>query len=230
MPRRYRIVVAGQPHHVIQRGNRRQQVFFYPGDKTLYLQLLKKQVDKHGVEVWAYCLMDNHVHLILVPQKAENLSKAVAETNRCFACKINKRYDWQGYLWQGRFISYVMDEMYLIKALHYVENNPVRAKIVDKAWDYPWSSARKHVKQSNDPLVNDCPAMLLVEDWKEFLLQPDMDVVLDEIRKRNLSGLPLGSKDFIEKLANEQGIKPEDLVPKAAGRPKNNSMCPSFLP
>ena len=77
MPRKCRIVVAGKPHHVIQRGNRRQQVFFYPGDKTLYLQLLQEQVKKHDVDVWAYSLMDNHVHLVLVPKTVEGLAKAV---------------------------------------------------------------------------------------------------------------------------------------------------------
>src|SRR5580698_4015778 len=132
MPRKYRIVVPDQPHHVIQRGNRRQQVFFYPGDKILYLKLLKEQAAKHCVEVWAYCLMDNHVHLVLFPKTQEGLAKAVAETNRQFTRCINARYDWRGYLWQGRFLSFVMDEAYLLRTLRYVENNPVRAGIVEK--------------------------------------------------------------------------------------------------
>jgi putative transposase len=220
MPRRYRIVVAGKPHHVIQRGNRRQKVFFYPADKTLYLQFLKEQIKKHDVEIWAYCLMDNHVHLVLVPNTIEGLAKAVAETNRCFACMINKRYGWRGYLWQGRFISFVMDEIYLIRTLRYVENNPVRAKIVEKAWDYPWSSARKHVKEAEDALVAECPAVLLIGNWKDYLMRPEVDDILNEIRKRNLSGLPLGGTDFIEKLASDHGLKPSDLMPKAVGRPK----------
>jgi len=220
VPRKYRIVVAGRPHHVIQRGNRRQQVFFYPGDKTLYLELLKEQVKKHGVDVWAYCLMDNHVHLVLVPKTAEGLAKAVAETNRYFTCKINKRYGWRGYLWQGRFISFVMDEIYLIRTLRYVENNPVRAKIVERAWDYPWSSARKHVNNTEDLLVADCPAALLVGDWKDYLMRPEVDDILNEIHKRNLSGLPLGEGSFIENLARDYGLKPEDLIPKPVGRPK----------
>jgi putative transposase len=220
MPRKHRIVVAGKPHHIIQRGNRRQKVFFYPDDKILYLKLLKEQVKKYGIEVWAYCLMDNHVHLVLVPNTIEGLAKAVAETNRRFTCKINKRYDWKGYLWQGRFISFVMDEIYLIRTLRYVENNPVRAKIVEKAWDYPWSSARKHVEGFKDSLVTDCPSALLIEDWKDYLMKLEVDDILNEIRKRNLSGLPLGGSDFIETLANEHGLKHEDLIPKPVGRPK----------
>ena len=154
MPRKHRIVVPEKPHHVIQRGNRRQQVFFYPGDKILYLKLLKEQVDKHNVEVWAYCLMDNHVHMILVPKTKEGLAKAVAETNRRFTCQINARYGWRGYLWQGRFISFVMDEIYLVRTLRYVENNPVRAGMVERAWDYLWSSARHHVKGVEDAVLS----------------------------------------------------------------------------
>ncbi len=220
MSRKHRIVIPGQPHHVIQRGNRRQQVFFYPGDKILYLKLLKKQVDKYNVEVWAYCLMDNHVHLILVPKTQEGLAKAVAETNRRFTCHINTRYDWRGYLWQGRFISFVMDEAYLIRTLRYVENNPVRAGMVEKAWDYLWSSARNHVNAVEDSLLSYCPAVPLVGDWKEYLIKPEAEGILKEIRKRNLNGLPLGEDCFLGSLAGKLGIKAEVLKPKPNGRPK----------
>ena len=219
MPRKYRIVVPGKPHHVIQRGNRRQKVFFYPGDKILYLKLLKEQVKKHSVEVWAYCLMDNHVHLVLIPKTQEGLAKAVAETNRRFTCQINSRYDWRGYLWQGRFISFVMDEIYLIRTLRYVENNPVRAGMVKKAWDYLWSSARYHVNGVEDSLLTDCPVDLM-GDWKEYLIKPEIEGILDEIRKRNLSGLPLGEDSFLESLAGNLGITVEDLQPRPNGRPR----------
>lgn len=222
MPRKYRLVVADKPHHIIQRGNRRQKVFFYLEDKLLYLKLLKEQVQKYEVEVWAYCLMDNHVHLVLVPKTIEGLAKAVAETNRYFACKINKRYGWKGYLWQGRFVSFVMDEIYLIRALRYVENNPVRAKIVEKPWEYLWSSARKHVNEAEDDLIKECPAMKLVDDWKDFLMRPEIDDILNEIRKRNLSGLPLGENAFIEKIAKDYGLRPEELIPRPVGRPKKS--------
>ncbi len=220
MPRKYRIVVVGRSHHVIQRGNRRQNVFFYPGDKELYLKLLKEQVEKQNVKVWAYCLMDNHVHLVLVPGTKEGLAKAVAKTNRFFAWAIYRRYGWRGYLWQGRFISYVMDEIYLVRTLRYVENNPVRAKMVERAWDYPWSSARRHVNETEDPLITSCPAESLIEDWHDYLMLDEVEEIIKRIRKSNLSGLPLGENGFIEKLALENGLKPEDLMPKKVGRPK----------
>ncbi len=220
MPRKYRIVVPGKPHHVIQRGNRRQQVFFYPGDKILYLKLLKEQTEKHHVEVWAYCLMDNHVHLVLVPKTHEGLAKAVAETNRRFTCQINSRYGWRGYLWQGRFISFVMDDLYLVRTMRYVENNPVRAGMVEKPWDYLWSSARYHVMAIEDSLLSVCPIAPIVGDWKEYLIKPEIEGILDAIRKRNLSGLPLGEDSFIESLAGTFGVKAEDLKPKPNGRPR----------
>ncbi len=224
MPRKYRIVVPDRPHHVIQRGNRRQQVFFYPGDKILYLKLLKEQVDKHNVQVWAYCLMDNHVHLILVPKTQEGLAKAVAETNRRFTCQINARYDWRGYLWQGRFISFVMDEIYLVRTLWYVENNPVRAGMVGNAWDYLWSSARHHVNGVEDKLLTQCPAASLVGDWKEFLTKPEIENILNKIRKHTLNGLPLGEDHFLEMVAAKFGMKVEDLKPKPNGRPKKGNV------
>ena len=207
MPRKYRIVVPDKPHHVIQRGNRRQQVFFYPGDKILYLELLKEQVNKYKIEVWAYCLMDNHVHLVLVPKTKEGLAKAVAETNRRFTCHINARYGWRGYLWQRRFISFVMDEIYLIRTLRYVENNPVRARMVENAWDYLWSSARHHVNGIEDPLLSNCPAIASVGDWKEYLIKSERGGILEEIRQRNLNGLPLGEEGFLEALSHRLDVK-----------------------
>jgi putative transposase len=222
MPRKYRIVVPGRPHHVIQRGNRRQQVFFYPGDKILYLRLLKEYCQEHNVKVWAYCLMDNHVHMILVPHTQEGLAKTVAETNRRYTRQINARYKWQGYLWQGRFKSYVMDEIYLIKALRYVENNPVRAGMVSKAWDYLWSSARHRVGIANDSILSDCPAQSIVGDWKEYLIKPEIEGILDAIRKRNLSGLPLGEDSFLDNLAAELSVQVTEFKPKQNGRPKKS--------
>jgi putative transposase len=219
MPRKYRIVMAGRPHHVVQRGNRRQQVFFSPQDKEVYLKFLKEAAIKNHVKIWAYCLMDNHVHLILVPETQPSLAKAVAEANRRFTCIINKRNEWRGYLWQGRFLSSVMDDCYLIKALHYVENNPVRAGIVKNPWDYTWSSAKAHVLGGRDPVLDDFPDNGLIADWKSFLMQPDLENVLQDIRQRNLACLPLAEKDFIQKLSVDFGIDFAILNPRPNGRP-----------
>src|SRR5512136_461128 len=98
MPRKARVTVAGMPHHVIQRGNRRQQVFFNEADRRFYLNMLGSRCRKFGVAVWAYCLMDNHVHLVLVPSTAEALARAVGDTHQYYSRRINGRNGWRGYL------------------------------------------------------------------------------------------------------------------------------------
>ncbi len=177
---------------------------------------------KYHVEVWAYCLMDNHVHLVLVPATQDGLAKAMAETNRSYTWRINSRYDWRGYLWQGRFSSFVMDENYLMNTLRYVENNPVRAGIVSKAWDYLWSSARCHANGAEDKLLTPCPKVFGIEAWKEYLIKSENETKLKDIRKRNICGLPLGEDQFIEAIALKFGVKTENLKFKPFGRPKKS--------
>ena len=116
MARLARVVLPGYPHHVTQRGNRRQDVFFQDEDYVAYLDLLKEWCGKEGVEIWAFCLMTNHVHLIVKPNKESNLSKAIGETHRRYTRRINFRKNWRGYLWQGRFASFPMDEKWLLRA------------------------------------------------------------------------------------------------------------------
>ena len=146
------------PHHITQRGNRREQTFFADDDYQAYLDLMVAWCGRHGVRIWAYCLMPNHSHLILVPPSEDALCRAVGEAHRRYTRRINFREGWRGHLWQGRFASFVMDEAYLIAATRYAERNPVRAKLVERAEDWPWSSAGAHVdgrrRSSGDGIVN----------------------------------------------------------------------------
>src|SRR5574338_230484 len=153
MARIGRIVVPGLPHHVTQRGNRRQRVFFESGDFALYRDLLAERCAKAGVEVWCYCLMPNHVHLILVPHIADGLSRALGETHRRYTAFINAHARWTGHLFQGRFGSAAMDETHLIAAARYIALNPVRARHVAQPQDWAWSSARGHLGGRDDALV-----------------------------------------------------------------------------
>jgi putative transposase len=141
------------PHHVTQRGNRREPIFFEDGDRDLYCDLLAEQSRRAGVEIWAYCLMPNHVHLIMVPTTADGLASAIGETHRRYASFINARARWNGHLFQGRYASVVMDEGHLIAAARYVSLNPVRARLVPRAQDWAWSSVRAHLKGEDDGLV-----------------------------------------------------------------------------
>ncbi len=144
MPRLARNVFSEIPHHITQRGNRREDIFFSKEDRLIYLEWLGDNSQKHGVEVLAYCLMANHFHLILKPDSQEGLQKVLKPLHMRYAQHINKLKGWKGHLWQGRFFSSALDDVYIWSAIRYVERNPVRAKMVTKAEDYPWSSAAFH--------------------------------------------------------------------------------------
>jgi putative transposase len=214
MARLARVVMPGCPHHIIQRGNRRQKVFFSDKDKFIYLKLLKEQSQKYGLEFWAYCLMGNHVHLVAVPQNKESF-RAVAETNRRYTQMINLREEWRGYLWQGRFSSFVMDEAYCYATVKYIENNPVRAKMVSRAYEYHFSSAKYHVYNRKDNLVVRCFLQDKIPDWKAYLNEEAGDI--NQIRKHGRTGRPLGSKEFIKNIEISLGriISKQKPGPKA---------------
>jgi putative transposase len=138
----------------MQRGNRRQNVFFSTDDKSYYLRLLQKWGHVAGLAIWAYCLMDNHVHFVAVPFLTTSLAAAFGQTHKAYTKTINGRHGWEGFLWQGRYLSYPMDDPYLYRAMRYIELNPVRANLVEHAADYPWSSARSHVFGEENALLS----------------------------------------------------------------------------
>ncbi len=153
MARIARFVVPGLPHHVTQRGNRRETVFFSDADYELYRDLLAQQTRRHEVAVWSYCLMPNHVYLILTPASREGLGRALGETHRRYSAVVNARLRVTGHLFQSRFGSVAMDEDHLMAAARYVALNPVRARLVARADDWRWSSARAHLQGRDDGLV-----------------------------------------------------------------------------
>ncbi len=217
MARIARVVVPEFPHHIIQRGNRRQEVFFNEDDYSAYLRLLSGYSQRFKVDILAYCLMPNHIHLIAVPHKDGSLAQAIGETHRNYTRFINFREKWRGYLWQGRFSSYVLDERYLLAATRYILLNPLKANMIKKPWDYKWSSVRHHMMIDNSFLVRDSLLRGLIGNWKDFLNTPsgDDDVRLLQLHER--TGRPLGSNSFIEKLESLLKI---NLKKKKAGRKK----------
>jgi putative transposase len=144
MPRLARTVFADVPHHVTQRGNRKENVFFVYNDYRTYLEWLGQYSQEYGVEILAYCLMTNHVHLIVIPRKTDSLEKTFKPLHMRYAQWINRRKGWKGHLWQGRYFSSPLDEHYMWASIRYAELNPVRARMVDRAEDYSWSSAAAH--------------------------------------------------------------------------------------
>jgi putative transposase len=205
------------PHHVTQRGNRRQQTFFNDGDYAAYIDLIVEWCSKEGVEIWAYSCMPNHTHLICVPSSEEALRRAIGEAHRRYTRRINFREKWRGYLWQGRFASFVMDEPYLLAAARYVELNPVRAKLVARAEDWRWSSARAHLSGRDDCLVKVAPLLAIVGDWRAFLDSALPEGELDELRKHARTGRPLGDEAFLDRL---ESLLSRVLKPMKGGRPK----------
>jgi putative transposase len=216
MARLARVVIPGLPHHITQRGNRRQQTFFNESDYAAYLELMTEWCREQGVEIWSYCLMPNHTHSIAVPSSEEGLRWAIGETHRRYTRRINFREKWRGYLWQGRFASFVMDEPYLLAAARYIELNPVRARLVSKAEDWPWSSARAHLAGRDNQLVKVAPLLEMIGDWAAFLSSALPEEELRDIRHHTRTGRPLGDETFLGRLEGMVGrvLKPQKRGPK----------------
>jgi putative transposase len=196
-----RAVAPGIPHHVTQRGNRRQQTFFNDEDYLAYLELMSEWCGKYQVVIWAYCLMPNHIHLIAVPKTKDGLNLAIGEAHRRYTRRINFREGWRGHLWQGRFSSFVMDERYLLACTRYVELNPVRVGLVRKPEAWPWSSAGAHIKGKDDLLVETKPLCETVnKSWKQFLAVDAQESEMELFRKHERTGRPLGGVSFIDKV------------------------------
>ncbi len=218
MPRIARVVVPGIPHHITQRGVRSMEVFFSDEDRLHYLHMLAEQARLHHVRFLAYCLMPNHVHLVAVPSDEPSLARVIGETHRRYTRLVNSRQGVRGYLFQGRFFSCPLDEVYLFTAVRYVERNPVRAGIVKRAWDYAWSSARFHVGLlGTDELVQDRDLLDRVSDWKAFL---EIGVSADEqrfLQEKTRTGRPCGDEAFVKQAERLTG---RELLPKRPGRPR----------
>jgi len=205
MGRIARVVVPGMPHHITQRGNRRQKTFFCDDDYQAYLQLMGQWCGKWQLEIWCYCLMPNHVHLIAVPASENALRQAIGEAHRRYTRRINFRERWRGHLWQGRFASFVMDESYLLAAARYIELNPVRAQLTAHPADFRWSSARAHLSGQDDALVKAAPLLGLVPDWR-VLLESGMDEGKTKLlRRHERTGRPLGSETFLKQVEASVG-------------------------
>jgi len=218
MARLARIVAPERAHHVTQRGNRRMETFFCDEDYQEYLSLLSHWCGEFDVRIWAYCLMPNHVHLILVPSAADGLRRAMAEVHRRYTRMINFREGWRGCLWQGRFASFVMSEKHLLGAARYVERNPVKAGLVERAEDWRWSSAAVHVGDSDES-----PAEVewlaermagMIRTWREHLARPSEAELAAAMRLGASTGRPLGDAEFVKEIGQQLS---RDLLPKKRG-------------
>jgi putative transposase len=222
MPRISRAVAAGFPHHVIQRGNNREEIFFEKDDRKKYLSLLKKYAAKWTSPVMAYCLMSNHVHLLTKPESEESLFKMMQGLTLCYTQYMNRTYGRTGRLWESRYHSCIVDhEKYLWAVARYIEQNPVRSGMVEKAEDYPYSSALAHVKGSKDTVLEED---LFTNDRRQdyiLLLRSDMHgKEIERLRYATRTGRPLGTEGFVVEMERKLERR---LLQRPKGRPRRES-------
>jgi putative transposase len=216
MPRRARIVVPDCAHHVTQRGNRGANVFRDDEDRFRYNEILREKTISQGVLIWTYTWMTNHIHAIVVPESEAGLAKTFRDVHSTYGRWFNRKYGLAGHLWQGRFYSCVLDESHLWSAVRYVERNPVRAGIVQRAEDYRWSSAAAHVHRSPDPLLDPgLPLLEAIGTWAEWLAATDLPSELEAIRNATARDFPLGKEEFVGGLEAKLGRR---LRPQKKGR------------
>jgi putative transposase len=220
MPRLARLVVPGLLHHITQRGNNRGTVFFAEQDYLAYLAFLKEEAQRFRLRVASYCLMPNHIHLVAIPETEPALALAVGRTHWRYAQHSNRVHGRSGHLWQNRFSSCPLDARHGWLALRYVEHNPVRAGLAQRAWEYRWSSAAAHV---GEPDASGALDMELWRDyggaaeWREALRGPEDDRTLGLLRERTMTGWALAGGKFLAALEQQLGRK---VQPLAVGRPR----------
>lgn len=220
MARLARVVIPHLPHHVIQRGVRSLPLFFSDADREAYLHLLGEFGIREGLQFWAWCLMTNHVHLVVVPpEESAAMARAIGEAHRRYTRLVNFRDGVRGHLFQERFHSFpIQTDHHLLTVVRYVERNPVRAKLVRQAVAYPWSSAQHHASNTPDRLVIDSPINALAPDWHQVLADDERD--LEDLRRHVRTGRPWGSEAWVTTLEQQLG---RPLRPRRGGWPKGRS-------
>lgn len=218
MPRISRIIATGYPHHVTQRGNNRAAVFFDDEDRQTYLKLLSIYTQRHRLQIWAYCLMDNHVHLLVVPERESSLARGIGLTNQVYTQYLNRKRKQSGRIWQNRFFSCVVENHeYLWAVARYIERNPLKVGLAESAEDYRWSSAKAHMTGTCDALLS-ADTWLAPQDRNAYVefVQADDETTNDTIRRSTRSGRPFGSESFTDMLELQLN---QSLRPRKPGRP-----------
>jgi putative transposase len=161
MPRKPRVSIIGVAEHIIQRGNNRQAIFTHDSDMKAYITWLKEYAEKFNVDIHAWVLMTNHVHLLCTPNSSSAVSSMMQSLGRKYVQYFNRRYERSGTLWEGRFrSSLVQSEKYLLQVYQYIELNPVRAGMVNNPSDYSWSSYQINALGKHSQLMTYHPLYL----------------------------------------------------------------------
>lgn len=222
MPRIARVVLPGYPHHIIQRGNNRQRVFFDTQDRQKYLNLLTFFSKDIHCKIYAYCLMLNHIHLLFEPEKINSLAKVMQKLALCYTQYFNKKYDRTGRLWECRYHSSLVDkDNYMWAVIRYIETNPLRAGISKHPEEYIWSSAESRLLSKSNSYVklqkyfdkNE------LESYRKYFyeIRPNMEAF---ITKQTYDGRPIGNNQFLNRIEKLVG---KVLIPRPKGRMKGYS-------
>jgi putative transposase len=219
MPRIARAVAPGFPHHIVQRGNNSEDVFFSPEDRGVYLFLAKQYSEKWDTPIICYCLMTKHVHVLARPSSGESLQKMMQGVTLCYTQHINRKYGRTGRLWQSRYHSCIVDQdAYLWAVARYIEQNPVRAGIVKHPEDFPYSSAGAHVGLHQDAVLGeDLFSDTQRNDYIAFLRSGIPEDQMKDIRQSSRTGRPLGTERFISEVERSFGKR---LSALPIGRPR----------
>jgi putative transposase len=223
MPRFARVTAPGAAHHVTQRGNAQRFVLDSDADRLVYRQLLMKYCRLHRLFLLGYCLMSNHVHLIVVPARSDSLPLALKHAHGRYAAYYNVRHVSSGHVWQGRYYSCPLDLPHLWAALRYTELNPVRAGLAENPQAYRWSSAAAHCESARpDPLIDLTlwNAVWTRKTWSQYIMDPALEEEVDAIRRNTHSGRPLGASGFVAGLEETLNRR---LASDPGGRPRNRA-------
>jgi len=219
MARQARIVIPNHFHHISQRGNRGEYIFFEKADFQAYLDIMVAQLKAASVKIYAYCLMPNQVHWLLEPtnnQDSKIMARAIGEGHRQYTAYINAKKDWQGHLFQSRFFSYCTDEQTAIKAACFIENLPTIMKITPAPQNYIWSSAKAHIqKNTYSPFLEPFKSFHALQNWEQLLNRDISKEEINKIQTHLQTGRPFGSEMFLDKIENIIG---RSVRPKKRGR------------
>lgn len=218
MARSRRYIIPDLPHHTIQRGNNRQNIFYDEGDKTYFLSKLEEIAKKAQVLIGSYCLMTNHIHLLLYPKDERGLIKVMKETSQYYSQYINRKHKRTGKFWENRYKLHIVDPESEWVIARYIESNPIRAEIVKRAEDYKYSSARANLLGEHNNLITKDIIKKDREGYRDFFHQLDA-ADPNHIRQINITVEQqkiLGSDKFINWLENRLGAC---LRVRGRGRP-----------
>ena len=216
MPRISRGLADGHCYHVLNRGNGRQEIFHKEGDYRVFIDLLFEMTKRYSIQLFAFCLMPNHFHLLLRAVLADDLSRGLQWLMTSHVRRYHRYYGTSGHVWQGRFKSFIVQEdAHLLTVARYIEGNPLRADMVSTLAEWPWSSYRESSGEVGRTITVPLPCEPPL-DWRNFVKTPLADIEQERIRQCRDRQAPYGASDWVTEICQRLGLE-STLRPR--GRP-----------